>query len=163
MMTRSRSCSTHFTIIGEPYSFLVNPMGVQADALWTEDVGFDFSFDTIWESQAKLTERGYLVWMAIPFRSLRFASNDPQTWGIILNRGLPRSNEDTFWPPYSSRIQGRLNQEGAATGLSSISPGRNLQFIPYGIFRSFRELDLRDPNRPGVRSAPRLWTTRTGR
>ena len=130
------------------YSFLVNPMGVQADALWTEDVGFDFSFDTIWDSQAKLTERGYLVWMAIPFRSLRFASNDPQTWGIILNRGLPRSNEDTFWPPYSSRIQGRLNQEGAATGLSSISPGRNLQFIPYGIFRSFRELDLRDPNRP---------------
>ena len=130
------------------YSFLVNPMGVQADALWTEDVGFDFSFDTIWESQAKLTERGYLVWMAIPFRSLRFASNDPQTWGIILNRGLPRSNEDTFWPPYSSRIQGRLNQEGAATGLSSISPGRNLQFIPYGIFRSFRELDLRDPNLP---------------
>lgn len=130
------------------YSFLVNPMGVQADALWTEDVGFDFSFDTIWESQAKLTERGYLVWMAIPFRSLRFASNDPQTWGIILNRGLPRTNEDTFWPPYSSRIQGRLNQEGAATGLSSISPGRNLQFIPYGIFRSFRELDLRDPNRP---------------
>jgi len=88
------------------------------------------------------------VWMAIPFRSLRFASNDPQTWGIILNRGLPRSNEDTFWPPYSSRIQGRLNQEGAVTGLSSISPGRNLQFIPYGIFRSFRELDLRDPNRP---------------
>ena len=130
------------------YSFLVNPMGVQADALWTEDVGFDFSFDTIWDSQAKLTERGYLVWMAIPFRSLRFASNDPQTWGIILNRGLPRSNEDTFWPPYSSRIQGRLNQEGAVTGLSSISPGRNLQFIPYGIFRSFRELDLRDPNRP---------------
>ena len=130
------------------YSFLVNPMGVQADALWTEDVGFDFSFDTIWESKAKLTERGYLVWMAIPFRSLRFASNDPQTWGIILNRGLPRSNEDTFWPPYSSRIQGRLNQEGAVTGLSSISPGRNLQFIPYGIFRSFRELDLRDPNRP---------------
>ena len=130
------------------YSFLVNPMGVQADALWTEDVGFDFSFDTIWESQAKLTERGYLVWMAIPFRSLRFASNDPQTWGIILNRGLPRSNEDTFWPPYSSRIQGRLNQEGAVTGLSSISPGRNLQFIPYGIFRSFRELDLRDPSRP---------------
>jgi hypothetical protein len=130
------------------YSFLVNPLGVQADALWTEGENFDFSFDTIWESQAKLTKQGYVVWMAIPFRSLRFASNDPQTWGIILNRGLPRTNEDTFWPRYSSRIQGRLNQEGAATGLSAISPGRNLQFIPYGIFRSFRELDLRDPNRP---------------
>ena len=130
------------------YSFLSNPLGVQADALWTEGDAFDFSFDTVWDSQAKITDHGYVVWMAIPFRSLRFASNDPQTWGIILNRGLPRSNEDTFWPPYSQRIQGRLNQEGAATGLANISPGRNLQFIPYGIFRSFRELDLRDPNHP---------------
>jgi hypothetical protein len=130
------------------YTFLSNPLGVQADGLWTEGQGFDFSFDTVWESQAKITDRGFVVWMAIPFRSLRFASSDPQTWGIILNRGIPRKNEDTFWPPYSIRVAGRLNQEGEATGLENISPGRNLQFIPYGIFRSFRELDLRDPNQP---------------
>jgi len=135
------------------YAFNVNPLGVQQDALWTEGPGsgndnFDQSFDTVWSSAGKLTGRGYVVWIAIPFRSLRFASSDPQTWGILLNRGIPRNNEDTFWPPYSSRIQGRLNQEGTATGLERISPGRNLQFIPYGIFRSFKELDLTDPNRP---------------
>lgn len=135
------------------YAFNVNPLGVQQDALWTEGSGtgndnFDQSFDTVWDSAGKLTDRGYVVWIAIPFRSLRFSNSDPQTWGIFLNRGLPRNNEDTFWPPYSSRIQGRLNQEGTATGLEHISPGRNLQFIPYGIFRSFKELDLTDPNRP---------------
>ncbi len=135
------------------YAFNVNALGVQADALWTEGPGtgndnFDPSFDTVWYSAGKVTDRGYVVWIAIPFRSLRFASNDPQTWGIFLNRGIPRNNEDTFWPPYSSRIQGRLNQEGSATGLERISPGRNLQLIPYGIFRSFKELDLTDPNRP---------------
>ncbi len=130
------------------YSFLSNPLGVQADALWTEDQGFDFSFDTVWHSEGRLTQQGYVVWIAIPFRSLRFASSDPKTWGIILNRGIPRNNEDTFWPQYSSRIQGRLNQEGDAAGLEHISPGRNFQFIPYGIFRSFKELDLRDPSHP---------------
>lgn len=135
------------------YAFNVNALGVQADALWTEgsatgNDNFDPSFDTVWNSAGKRTDRGYVVWIAIPFRSLRFSSNDPQTWGIVLNRGIPRNNEDTFWPPYSSRIQGRLNQEGDATGLEKISPGRNLQFIPYGIFRSFKELDLTDPNRP---------------
>ena len=135
------------------YAFNVNPLGVQQDALWTEGPGagndnFDQSFDTVWNSAGKLTDRGFVVWIAIPFRSLRFSSADPKTWGIMLNRGIPRNNEDTFWPPYSSRIQGRLNQEGTATGLEKISPGRNLQLIPYGIFRSFKEVDLTDPNRP---------------
>ena len=128
------------------YAFITNPLGVQLDALWTEGQDFDPSFDTVWNSTGKVTDRGFVVWFAIPFRSLRFASSDPQTWGIILNREIPRSSEDAFWPPYSSRIQGRLNQEGAATGLEKISPGRNIQLIPYGIARSFKELDLNDPN-----------------
>ena len=130
------------------YAFLANPLGVQADALWTEGQEFDFSFDTVWNSQGRVTERGYVVWMEIPFRSLRFSSSNPQTWGILLNRGLPRKNEDTFWPPYSSRIAGRLNQAGTATGLERISPGRNFQLIPYGIFRSYREPDQRNPDNP---------------
>ena len=135
------------------YAFNVNALGVQADSLWTEGPGtgndnFDPSFDTVWNSAGKLTDRGFVVWIAIPFRSLRFSSADPQTWGIFLNRGIPRNNEDTFWPPYSTRIQGRLNQEADATGLEKISPGRNIQLIPYGLFRSYKEIDLNDPNAP---------------
>ena len=130
------------------YAFNANPLGVQGDALWTEGSDFDPSFDTVWNSSGKVTDKGFVVLMAIPFRSLRFSSSDPQTWGILLNRELPRKSEDTFWPPYSSRIQGRLNQEGTATGLEHVSPGRNIQLIPYGIFRSFKELDLHDPNHP---------------
>jgi hypothetical protein len=135
------------------YAFFANPLGVQADALWTEGPGtieqnFDMSFDTVWNSAGRVTDRGYVIWMAIPFRSLRFASSDPHTWGILLARELPRKNEKSFWPQYSNRIQGRLNQAGQATGLEQISPGRNFQLIPYGVFRSFKELDLRDPNDP---------------
>ena len=130
------------------YAFLSNALGVQADALWTEGQGFDLSFDTVYSTEAKLTPEGFVVKFAIPFRSLRFASNDPQTWGILLNRDTKRNNEEAYWPQYSSRITGRLNQEGDATGLENISPGHNFQLIPYGIFRSFRQLDLRDLDHP---------------
>lgn len=130
------------------YAFFSNPLGVQADALWTEGQDFDFSFDTVFSTEARVTPEGFVIEMAIPFRSLRFASNDPQTWGILLNRNIQRNNESSFWPQYSSRITGRLNQEADATGLENISPGRNFQLIPYGIFRSFREIDLRDLDHP---------------
>lgn len=130
------------------YAFFSNPLAVQADAIWTEGQDWDFSFDTVFDTEAKLTPEGFVVKMAIPFRSLRFASNDPQTWGIMLDRDVRRNNESSFWPQNSSRITGRLNQEADATGLENISPGHNFQIIPYGIFRSFRDIDLRDPDHP---------------
>ena len=134
------------------YAFFVNPLGVQADAIWTEgpdpETNFDMSFDTVWNSAGRVTDRGYVVWMEIPFRSLRFASSDPQTWGVLLARELPRKNEQAFWPQYSSRILGRLNQTGQATGMEKISPGRNIQLIPYAIGRSFKEINLANPSAP---------------
>lgn len=122
------------------YSFICNPFGVQFDAVWTEGSGFDFSFDTVWESEGTLTDRGYVVRMAIPFKSLRFPRAPEQRWGLLFNRDVPRLNEETFWPRYSNRIQGRLNQTGTLNGLAGISPGRNLQFIPYATARRYRVL-----------------------
>jgi hypothetical protein len=140
------------------YAFAANPFGIQWDALWTEGSirnnspadfsGFDPSFDTVWRSEGHLTGRGYLVLMAIPFKSLRFPNTDQQEWGLILNRGIPRTNENLFWPRISIRIQGRFNQAATASGLEHVSPSRNIQLIPYGLFRSFRDIDQRDPSNP---------------
>ena len=137
------------------YVFHANPFGIQRDALFTEGGRgggcggrFDFSFDTLWHSKGKLTDQGYVVWMAIPFKSLRFPARPQQTWGIFVYRNIPRVNEQSFWPHCSSRIEGRLNQAATLRGLENISPARNIQFIPYGAFRSFRTLDTRDPDRP---------------
>jgi hypothetical protein len=132
------------------YSFVANPRGVQLDRLYAEGQGFDDSFDTLWHSDGRLTDRGFVVWMAIPFRSVRFPSAGGQ-WGVVLQRIIPRLNEVQFWPYVSSRIQGRLNQGGWVQGLERISPGRNIQLIPYGVYNAFRALDTRDPNRPAFR------------
>lgn len=136
------------------FVFWSNPVGIQADGIWTEGTsdreGPDFSFDTVWSSEAKQTSQGYVVWMAIPFKSLRFSPGDEQSWGITLMRSIPRANEMAFWPHVSARASGRLNQAGTVTGLSNISPGRNIQLIPYVSGRSFQALDLRDPSQPAV-------------
>jgi hypothetical protein len=145
------------------YAFQTNPLGVQWDAIWTETPhedslgnisNFDSSFDTVWSSRGKLTKQGYVVWMSIPFKSLRFSPENQQTWGFILYRGILRENEDDFWPEISRRVEGRLGQAAVGDGLEGISPGRNMQFIPYGVLRSFHALDTRDPSAPKFDNSP---------
>jgi Domain of unknown function (DUF5916) len=129
--------------------FSANPLGIQTDASWTEDGSTeDTSWDTVWDSQGGLTSQGYVVWMAIPFRSLRFRASEKQVWGITLQRYIARNDERDFWPRVSSRIAGRLNQAGTVSGLESISPVRNLGFNPYFLSRSFRSVDDRNPAQP---------------
>lgn len=129
------------------YEFVVNPLGLQGDGLATDN-NEDFSFDTLWYSHGQITKQGWVAWMAIPFKSLRFSKADVQTWGITLQREIHRANEKSFWPYTTRREEGIIAQNGELRGLENISPGRNIQFIPYGLFRSFRDLDLRDPSAP---------------
>jgi len=141
------------------YAFQTTPLGVQWDAIWSEATrdeisgNFDTSFDTVWDSKGKVTSRGFVVWMAIPFKSLRFPSTKEQEWGIILYRGIVRKNEDAFWPQISYKIAGRLGQAATLYGLEGISPGRSIELIPYGIMRGFRALDTSDPTNPYFRNA----------
>ena len=130
------------------YGFMANPVGIQFDYIWTDNNGYDASFDTVWDSNGKVTESGYVVLMSIPFKSLRFPSSPQQTWGILLQRVIPHNNDNSFYPKLTRKIQGRLTQEGALMGLNNISPGRNIQLMPYGIAGAFRVLDQRDPDRP---------------
>jgi hypothetical protein len=141
------------------FEFQTTPLGVQWDAIYTEasraEVGgnWDVSWDAVWNSRGKVTSRGYVVWMAIPFKSLRFPSTKDQEWGIILYRGITRKNEETFWPQVSYKIAGRLGQAATLYGLEGISPGRDIELIPYGIMRGFRALDQRDPYNPYFQNA----------
>lgn len=129
------------------FVFTSNPYGIQKDSLFIEGVGEDSSWDTLWHSRGQRTDQGYVVWLALPFKSLRFTDEPEQTWGLLLERWIPRSNDWSFWPRASSRIQGFLNQAGRIV-VENVSPGRNIQLIPYGLTRSFRALDLDLPAGP---------------
>jgi hypothetical protein len=135
------------------FQFDINPRGVQADALWTEGQGPDYSWDTLWYSRSKINSQGYVIWTAIPFRSLRFHTSSADHWGVILTRYIAHNNEYDNWPWVSARLAGKLNQEATVTGLENVSPGRNMQFIPYVESNTFRTLDTRDPAQPQFDSA----------
>jgi hypothetical protein len=125
------------------YEFGTNALGVQFDSLFMEGSNPDRSFDTLWYSRGQRTDRGFVVWFALPFESLRFPEGSQQTWGILLERWSPHSSDWSFWPQASSRIGGFLSQT-ARIEMKEVSAGRNIQLIPYGIHRSFSTVDERD-------------------
>jgi len=134
------------------YVFAANPFGIQLDGIVTEGQRRDFSFDTLWHSEGRLTPEGFVVLLSIPFKSLRFTGAPTQTWGIALGRFILRNNEDSYWPYITQRVEGFVQQFAMLEGLERISPGRNIQFIPYGQLARARFLDTTDPNNPEFRT-----------
>lgn len=132
------------------YMFLTNPLGIQQDGIAAEGKDDDYSFDTLWHSEGRLTEDGYVVWMALSFRSLRFPNAEKQTWGLALGRIIVRNNETSFWPYITRRTQSFTQQLAVAEGLEHISPGRNVQLIPY---MAFSRSSFLDRNQPAFRSS----------
>jgi hypothetical protein len=127
------------------YLFAANPVGVQQDGVVTEGQDEDLSFDTVWTSEGRLTDSGYVVRMAIPFRSLRFSDESEQTWGIALGRSIRRNNEESYWPHVTKKIRGFVPQLGDAQGLAQISPARNVQVNPYSMLARARIFDDKIP------------------
>ena len=115
------------------FQFRANPLGVQADANFSESEGYeDFSWDAIWASKGSITEWGYAVEIAIPFNQLRFPrSSEVQTWGISVGRSYPRSVRHRITSHRRDRdvtcIQCQFDK---ITGLQGISPGLNVELDP---------------------------------
>ncbi len=133
------------------FIFRTNALGIQADALYSEQDGADYSFDTVWDTWGKRTPYGYVVLMRIPFASLYFAKaapNQMRTWGIILVRGISHDEESVFWPRNTHNVAGRLTQDIAADGFMNIAHGQNWQFEPYLLGRNLRQLNVINPDDP---------------
>ena len=129
------------------YWFNVNPYGIQEDGVSVSGEGAYSNWDTLWYSDAKLTEDGYVTLTTIPFKSIRFPDSPEQTWGLVIGRFITRNNEWSTWPHVSSRLPSYDEQAAHLVGLENISPGRNIQLIPYGLFSRARFLD-RPPEGP---------------
>ncbi len=130
----------HISVIIDPFNderrgfqFRVNPLGVQADANFSESEGYeDFSWDAIWEAAGKITNWGYAIEIAIPFNQLRFPKGTAsQTWGISAERSWPRNVRHRITSHRRDRDTAcLLCQFNKLTGIEGITPGRNLEFDP---------------------------------
>jgi hypothetical protein len=119
------------------FQFRVNPLGVQADAVFSEQDGIeDFSWDMIWASVGRITDAGYVVETALPLKQLRFQpGGKTQTWGFEAFRSWPRNVRHRITSAYRDRNKGcLLCQENKISGFEGLSQGRNLEFDPTATF-----------------------------
>jgi hypothetical protein len=113
------------------FILIFNPFGVQADGIFTEDQGEDYSFDLVMESKGVVTDAGFTVEVAIPFKSLRYEAGKDKMWGVHFLRQIKRLNNETdSWMPISRENSALLSQAGRLTGLEGISTERTLEIIP---------------------------------
>ncbi len=113
------------------YELFFNAFGVQADGIYTEGKDEDFSVDILMESKGLINDEGYVVEVAIPFKSLRYKAGKDALWGVHFQRVIKRFNDETdSWMPLSRDRTGFLNQAGHLTGLEGISTERTLEIIP---------------------------------
>jgi hypothetical protein len=133
------------------FVFKTNALGIQADALYSEQNGSDYSFDTVWDTWGKRTPHGYTVLIRVPFASMYFSKagpNETRTWGILLERFISHENEYAYWPQVKHNVAGTLTQEMAAEGFMDVENGKNWQFEPYVLARNLRQLNVVNPLDP---------------
>src|SRR5262245_49849532 len=117
------------------YMFATNAMGAKWDAqMVNEGRDINANWDGIWFVQTRVWDVGWSAEIAIPFRTLRFADAETQTWGINFLRRVRRRNEDSYWSPLPRiyRLQ-RVSMAGTIENLQGIRPGNDLRLKPYAL------------------------------
>ena len=127
------------------YQFFSNALGSQMDG--TEDdlnKRESVSWDGIWESTGKITEQGYTVEMAIPFRLLRLPEdNQQQTWGFELLRFYPRNFVHRISNnPRERDLRCHLCQMSNLQGFETVANGNDIQLVPSLVIKQSQERDL---------------------
>ena len=122
--------------------FSVNPLGVQQDGVQSEgfdpsqsaggrfEGSVDISPDFLYESRGRVTDAGYEVEVRIPFKSLRYQSADPQTWGVQIMRFTQHSGYEDTWTPAVRANASFLIQSGRLTGLTGLRHGLVMDINP---------------------------------
>lgn len=111
--------------------FLVLPSGVQIDAKLTSDFGEDNSWNAVWYSAAKITDKAWVVEMKIPYSELRFPKKNIQEWGINFLRLVHRTSTMYDWNFVDNKKGSYMLYDGVLDGIENIKPPIRLSFLPY--------------------------------
>ena len=115
------------------FVFRVNPRGTRFDALVRNESRFYYAdWDEQWTAAAVMTDRGWSVELAIPFKVLRFRAAATQTWGLNFERVIKRKNELAYWSGWGRNFTfHNVSQAGRLTGLAGIKQSERWRVRPY--------------------------------
>ena len=113
------------------FEMFFNPLGIQGDGVLTEGRGEDMSVDVLMQSKGAVNDSGFIVEIAIPFKSIRYEAGKDKLWGAHFFRRIQRFNRElSSWMPFSRSIDSNLSQAGHLGGFEGISAERTLELIP---------------------------------
>jgi hypothetical protein len=122
--------------------FVVNPLGSKEEGLINGYENYTWSWDEVWDTRAKITERGWQAELRIPFRVLRYSSAPEQVWDVNVERVVRRKQETSYLvPPRPPFDISSLDYAATLSGLEITTHQRNLQLIPYVLGGWVRETD----------------------
>lgn len=111
--------------------FYVTPYGEQFDAKYSNSGGEDDSWNSVWQSEAKMHADGWSFELRIPYSCFRFVTSENQTWGLNITRRRNKTGQQYMWNPIDPKKNGFINQEGEWTGIGKIEAPIRLSFSPY--------------------------------
>jgi len=128
------------------YYFITNAHGSKREAqLANEGRDYNPAWDAVWNCKARITDEGWFLEIAIPWKTLRFAEHDSSVWGINFARMIRHKNEHVYWQNIPRHFGGsglfRLSEAGTLRGMTDLKMGGNFELRPY--FLGGLENDLR--------------------
>jgi len=133
--------------------FEVSAAGVQRDAIISNDVFTDYSWDGVWESAVRINDEGWSLEMRVPFSQLRFPPGGRQVWGINAARYIHRKNETVWLQMVPKKESGTASRMDDLEGIDGLEAHRHLDLMPYIVARSqfIRPPSPNDPFNDGSR------------
>lgn len=128
-------------------AFTLTPANVQIDSVLFNDIGEDGSWDGVWQSETKITPRGWVAEVRIPYSQLRFPDKPVHVWGLNITRRTMRTNEMVRIVNTRKGDTGFVSHFADIVGLEGIRRGRPLELVPYvvGRFDLRSSYDARNP------------------
>ena len=117
----------------QSYCFYVGPTNCQSDCIQSQG-GEDYSWDSIWASETKLTDKGWVVEMKIPYAALRFSGEEKQTWGINFFREVRKLRHSFTWNKVDNKAGTFTQQSGVLEGIEKVNTPTRLFLIPYSSY-----------------------------
>lgn len=111
------------------YAFYVNPQGIQMDSRAIGDEE-DTSADFVWYSRGRITDKGYAIEMKIPFKSIRYSSQEPVTMGVIFERYISRRSEAGTLPALDPKWGQNFNTQTRPLIYTGIEHYRLFELLP---------------------------------
>jgi hypothetical protein len=85
----------------------------------------------VFQSKGRLTDYGYEVEIAIPFKTLRFPGEKTQSWALNVSRRVQSEGLEDTWTPALRAKSSFLSQSGTLDGLTDLRRGLVLDLNPF--------------------------------